>query len=159
MRTSLLFLLLIICSLTASAQSESFATLRNKFRGKPDVVYISTSGLFARAALMIAGERDFKRSIRHIRNFRLVTIPKNAFTEEAVTVNGFRHVLKNDSYVEMTAIRDHGDDVWFYLQEGKNKKQNKYFILIDDDNDVIGIELKGYLDPQELTKRSASARR
>lgn len=156
---SIISAILLLSALTASAQSESFNTLRGKFRGQPDVVCFSASGLLARTALAIAGEHDYKKAIRHIKNFRLVTIPKEAFAHANVTVNGFKNILIKDSFVELTTIRDHGDDVSLYVQEGKKKKHDKYFILIDDDNEVIGIEIKGYIDPNVLTKQSASAQR
>ena len=149
----------VCIAIGATAQSESMITLREKFRGEPNVIYLSASGFVARTVMLMAGERDFKKSIHHIKNLKFVTVPKAAFEKANVSVNGFRNILQKDSFVEITTVRDHGDDVFVYLREGKKRNQNRYFILIDDDHEVIGIEIKGYIDPQELTRRSYSARR
>jgi hypothetical protein len=148
----------LFAAVSASAQSESMMTLRNKFRGQPNVVYVSANGLIAKTVLLMTGERDFKRSIQHVRNLKLVTVPKVEFEKANVTVNGFRKVLASDSFVQLATVRDHGDDVFVYLKEGNKPKHNRYFILIDDDHEVIGIEIRGYIDPNEFSRQTASAR-
>jgi hypothetical protein len=156
MKNILILLMMIFATTSLFAQSESFETLKNKFKGEPNVVHVSTSGLLARAVLVMAGERDFKNSIKHIRRINLVKVPKESFENAEVSVNGFRNILQKDSFVELTTIKDHGDDVSLYLQQAKKKKHNRYFILIDDDHEVVGIEIKGYVDPSQLTKHTTS---
>jgi hypothetical protein len=156
---SIVFILMLCATGSLFAQSESFSTLRNKFRGEPNVVHLNANGLLAKAVLAMAGERDFKKSIKHVRSVRLVTVPKESFKNAEVSVPGFRNILRKDSFVELTTIKDHGDDVSLYLQEAKKKKHNRYFILINEDHQVTGIEIKGYIDPSELAKHTASAKK
>jgi hypothetical protein len=155
----ILIIVMLCASTSLFAQSESFSTLRNKFRGEPNVVYLNTNGLLAKAVLAMAGERDFKKSIKHVRSIRLVTVPKKSFHKAEVSVDGFRNILEKDSFVELTTIKDHGDDVSLYLQEAKKKKHNRYFILINEDHQVVGIEIKGNVNLSELTKHTASAKK
>lgn len=153
MRFSLVIILLLATCATGFSQS-GFETLKNKFRGSENVFSFSTSGLFARTALWIGGERDYKDAIKEIVRVRFITIPKSAFAEKKVTVNGFKKVLEKSNYQELTTIKDHGDNITLYLEEGKKNKHNRYFLLIDQDSEVVGLEIKGYINEKELLKHA-----
>lgn len=153
MRSLVVACLLVISGANVS-QAQAFETLKQKFAGENNVFSISTAGFFARTILMLGGEHEFKKTIRDIERVRLITIPKAAFRNQHVTVNGFRNVLAEDSFESLMRIRDHGDDVSIYLQPGKRTDRNRYFILIENDQDVVAMEIKGYLDPERLIRHS-----
>ena len=108
----------------------------------------------ARTVLWVAGERDFKRAIKDVKNIRLITIPKAAFEEQALSVAGFKKVLQKDSYEELALISDRSDAVGVYLQSTESSNVNRYFILIDNPREVVAVELKGYIDPEILQARA-----
>ena len=157
MRSFTLILALTCCSFLATAQYSSFQTLRNKFGGKEDVFSISTSGFFARTVLWMAGEHDFRKAIKDIHQIRFITIPKKAFREQKVTVAGFKKLVLKDEYEELTSVRDHGDDVTLYIQTGKRDKNNRYFLLIDEKDEVVAMEIKGYVDPDFMVHQASVA--
>jgi hypothetical protein len=144
----------IILSITAlafvGAQSHSFKTLKEKFSESEDVQTFKASGFLARTVLWIAGEKEFIRAIKKVKNIRLITIPKSAFEEQSVSVGGFKKVLTIDSYEELALISDRSDAVGVYLQSNENSNINRYFILIDNPQEVVAVELKGYIDPEIL---------
>ena len=151
---SILVVCLLVITGTGISQAQAFETLKEKFAGEDDVFSISTAGFFARTILMLGGEHEFKKTIRDIERVRLITIPKSAFRKQDVTVNGFRHVLAEDSFESLMRVRDHGDDVSIYIQSGKRTDRNRYFILIESDHDVMAMEIKGYIDPGRLMRHS-----
>lgn len=58
-------------------------------------------------------------------------------------------MLRNDHFEEMVSASEDGDHITVYMQErGKNK--NLYFVLIEGEDEVAAIEIKGYLDPKKL---------
>ncbi len=147
-------LIIFITVSTAFCQSESFITLKNKFHGSDNVHSFATSGFLAKAVLWMAGERDFRDAVKNIKQIRLISIPKREFEANDVTLNGFKKILRKDSFEELATVRDHGDDVTLYLQTNKQVKNNRYFLIVDDESEVIAIEIKGYIDPDVMLKNS-----
>lgn len=148
-------LLLVLVAIVASAQSKSFITLREKFAGEKEVYAFRFSGGFARLALRIAGEHDFYDAIRDVKSLRFIVIPKNAFHEKHLTLGGFRKFAKEDGFEEVASIRDHGDNVDILMQRGKKDSINRYLVLIDDGGEVVAVEMKGNINPEELRREIA----
>ena len=140
--------------LLTQAQSESFQILKSKFSDHDDVCAFSMSGFFARTVLWMAGEHDFNHGIKEIRSVHMITIPKSAFDKEHVTLNGFKKVASRDSYQELLQIRDHGDDVTLLIQHATKNRGSRYLFLVDSDNEVVAIEVKGIIDPELIMKNS-----
>ncbi|HTE31546.1 MAG TPA: DUF4252 domain-containing protein [Chryseolinea sp.] len=131
------------------AQSDSFMTFKDKFYGEDEVYCISVNGFLARTVLSIVGEHEFKHAVRHIRNVRLVTVPKDAFEAKRVSVNGFKEVLKNDDFEEMVTVSERGEHVSVFISEAPDDF-NRYMFLVDDGDSVVLIEATGYIDPEYL---------
>lgn len=154
MKTIFTTVILIISATALSAQSDTFITLRDKFRGQENVLTFSTSGVFARALLFFAGEHDFREAIARVQSISMITVPKKAFEEANVSVGGLKKLARKESFEEMIRIQDHGDDVTVFVREGKHNRSNRYFILIDDSYELVAIEIKGYIDPECLNRNS-----
>jgi len=148
-RTATSIILCLCIATSAWAQSNSFLTFRNKFAGKEDAFSFSTNAFFVRTILWMAGEHEFNQAVRDIKNISLATVPKSAFAEERVTVEGFRKVIKEDAFEEMIRAKDHGDDVTIFARTTQNR-HNRYIILVEEANEVVVIEIKGYVDPEIL---------
>ena len=138
-----------------AAQSNSYQLLKNKFRDQPDVHSFSFNGWMGRIVLNLAGEYEFREAIKEVKYLRLITIPRTEFAAQQVTINGFKKLLKQDSFEELAFIHDQGEDVTIYLRPGSNNK-NYYFVLIEEEREVVAIELKGYLDPKLLNPKNTS---
>jgi hypothetical protein len=145
------FIVLLITSASAIAQSESFLALKDKFNREDDVHHFAVSGFFARSILWMADEHEFYHAIKDVKTIRLIVIPREAFKAQDVTVNGFKKVLKGDGFEELARVKDNGDDVTIYHQ-ATGKKNDRYFVLVEDNNEIVGIELKGYVDAEYLMK-------
>lgn len=142
---------LIVLATQANAQSNSYQTFKDTFKGGEDVHSFSVSGFLARTVLWMADEHEFANAITDIKNIKLVTVPKEEFNARGLSINGFRKVLKEDSFQELAHFRDNGSLVTFFLQEnGKNKLKDRYFILVEEHDEVIGMEMKGSVDMNVL---------
>lgn len=143
--------MVLLLSSTAIAQSNSFQALREKFRGERDVVALHASGSFARTILWIAGEKDFKDAISDVDDIRFIVIPKKAFRANAVSLNGFKKIAREDAFEELARVNDHGDDVTLMMQTSYSKKHdtkdNRYLVVVESSNEVVVMEIKGYIDP------------
>jgi hypothetical protein len=146
-------LLTLLFSSAAFAQSESFKILHEKFAGAPNVVTFRTSGALTRSVLGIAGERNIKKAIRDVRSVRLIVIPRSEFREKQVTLSGFQKIAEKDSFEPLVKVRDGGDDVTLLVQTLK-KKDPRYLFLIDNDNEIVVVEVKGQIDERLLFKDS-----
>jgi hypothetical protein len=142
-------LILLITVGSVSAQSNSYQILKENFKGQPDVHSFSVSGWVGRAILNMAGEYEFRDAIKELKHVRFITIPKAEFEARKLTVKGFKNLLKQDSFQQLAFIRDNGEEVSIYLKEGNNHK-NHYFVLVEDEQEVVAIELKGYIDLEQL---------
>ena len=152
MKSSAVVIAFILVAHISGAQS--FLQIKDKFQGKENVFSFSASGFVARSILWVAGEHDFRHSISRVDRFRLITIPKKVFAEQRVSVRGMKNLIEKDSFVEMLSIKDHGDDVTIYIQEGKGKKNHRYFLIVDSQNEVVVMEMKGYIEPDVLSRNS-----
>lgn len=155
MKTTILTVILLITALcTAHSQSNSFETLKNNFSDEENVISFSASGFLARTVLWMAGEKEFTRAIKQIKTVRFITIPQKAFEAKALSVRGFKKILKDDDYEELALFRDKSDQVSVYLQSDKKRTLNRYFILIENLHDVVAVEIKGFMDPNLLQSKT-----
>jgi hypothetical protein len=148
---TLVFLMAFV-SLTP-AQSKSYRLLKEKFSGSENVYSLRTSGFLARTILRMTGEHEYNDAIRNVRSIRLIVIPKDAFRKQDVTLQGFRKVAKEDGFEELAHVRDHGDDVSILIQTPAQKNlDNRYLLLIEEKDEVVVIEVRGYIDPDLIFK-------
>jgi Domain of unknown function (DUF4252) len=152
---SLFIVLTLIVAISSFAQSNSYQTLKGKFKDQPDVYSFSLSGWMGRAVLKMVGECEFRNAIKDLKHVRLITIPRSEFVAQNVTVKGFKRVLKQDSFQELAIIHERDEEVSIYLREGNNHK-NSYFVLVEEDQEVVAIELTGYLDPMLLNTKNTT---
>lgn len=145
----LVLVLAVASAVPVFAQSESYLTLKDHFRGTKDVYSFKVSGFLCRAALSIAGEHDFREAIRDVSSVRLITIPRDNFGQQNLSVAGFRKYLASDHFESLLTVRDHGELVEFYLQAGSNHN-DVYFVLIEKASEVTAIEIRGAIDLQKL---------
>lgn len=144
-KTLLLIGFALFLSVSATAQSDSFQTLKNTFKHGDEVYSVSVNGLLCRTILRMAGEHEFRDAITDVKNIRVIVIPMKEFRRKDLSVVGFKKILKEDSFQELATVRDSGDDVTVFLQEN-NKERDRYFFLIDEGDEVIAVELKGSVD-------------
>jgi hypothetical protein len=148
-----LFLLVfaLFMAISAKAQSDSYQTLKDTFKGGDDVFSISVNGMLCRTALRLADEHEFCDAITDIKNIRVIVIPTTEFRRKDLSVAGFKKILKEDSFSELATVRDSGDDVYVFLQEN-GKNDDRYFFLIDEGDEVIGVEMKGSVNMNAIYK-------
>jgi hypothetical protein len=152
--TASIALLLLITS-AAFSQSKSFMILKEKFSGAHNSFSFTTSGFFARTILRFSGGHDYVHALRDVKTIRLIVIPEASFKAQHVTLPGFIKVAKQDSFEELAHVRDSGDDVTLLIQSPeKGKDNNRYLVLVDSDNEIVAIEVWGYIDPEELCKHN-----
>lgn len=143
----------VLVAVQTFSQSNSYRTLKNKFNDSPDVHSFSVSGWACKLIFSIAGEYEFKKAVEDIQHIRLITIPKREFETKEVTIKGFKRLLLQDSYEQLAHFRDSGEDVTIYLRESGNKK-NYYFVLVEEEREIVAIELKGYINPDALKDKN-----
>jgi hypothetical protein len=150
----LLFATLLISSSFVYCQSNSYQTLKENFIDRPDVHSFGVSGFFCRMVLGVAGEWEFKEAIKDVQHLRIITMPTQEFVAQGLSVNGYKKLLRKDSFEELASVRDKGDDVTFYLQS--TGKKNRYMVVIQEPDEVVVIEMKGYVDINLLLEKEKS---
>ena len=153
-RIILLVVIVLGANSRTPAQSRSFQALENKFASAADVHTFNTSGLFARTLLWLAGEHEFRKAVKEVKAIRLMTIPVTAFEKHAVSLNGFKKVVKADVFEELVSMRYGRDEVTVYLQTGKHAATNRYLILIYNPEEVVAVEIKGYINVDQLNSQN-----
>jgi Domain of unknown function (DUF4252) len=155
MKTIKILILSLLVGGTVQAQSKSYQTLKDNFADQPDVHSFSVSGWVGRVILNLAGEYEFKEAIKELKHVRIITIPRSEFKAQNLTIKGFKSVLKQDSFQELAFIRDNGEEVSIYLKERNNNK-NHYFVLVEEEQEIVAIEMKGYIDIQQLNPKNTT---
>lgn len=155
MRTfAICVILSVLFTSSLLAQSDSFLALKNKFSDSEDVYCFSTNGFLARTVLWMAGEHEFTDAVKHIDRIRLIVVPKASFRSKGVTLAGFRHILNEDSFEELANVKDHGDNVSLYLKSTP-RRDNRYMVLVEQPDEVVVIEIQGYIDPNLILNHEA----
>ena len=141
---------LLLISTFAFSQSKSYQVLKDHFADEENVHSFNLSGFLCRTAVnmfMDDEEPVLKDLMNDIDHIRLMVIPREEFGNQNLSVNGFRSYLLKDSFDEVMTVRDKGDHVSIFHREEGNKK-NRYFVLVEDESEVVAIEMKGYVDPE-----------
>lgn len=143
---------LLLVSTFGWSQSKSYQTLKDHFDDRPDVHAFSIGGWLCRATLSLAMDENdreialLRKAMANIDHVRFIVIPKEEFKAQGLTVNGFRSYLRKDSFEQLADVRDQGDQVTFYHRSDGTRK-DRYFVLVDEQDEVVAIEMKGYIDP------------
>jgi len=140
---------LIALSSAAFAQSRSFETLRDNFAGGEDVHCFQVSGFLCRAVLWMAGEWEFKEAISDVSSIRVITIPRQNFKSQELSVPGFKEYIRKDNFESLITVKEKGERVEIYIQQAGNRK-DRYLILVEEADEVSVIEVRGHIDIQKL---------
>lgn len=150
MKNLLLFFLLV--SQCALAQSNSFQSLRENFKGEPEVVTLSVKGFFLKTALRIIEQdedENWIKGVRDIKHLRFMHIPIAAFEERGLKLNSFKKYVMKDEFEQLLKLKDGSDDIEIYIQEGY-KNNNRYLVIVDQSSDVNVFEVTGYIDIEKI---------
>ena len=149
-RFTIVVVILLFSAFQGQAQSKSFEILKEQFKDAEDVHSFSIGGFFCRTVLWMVGEEDFRDAIKELNHLRMITIPKENFRERKLTLNGFRKVLQSDHFVSLGTVKEDGEHLEIFLQENGNNRK-RYFVLVEDADEIIGIEMKGEIDLNKLS--------
>lgn len=142
---------LISLSHLSFAQSESYEQLREQFIDRENVHSFSVSGFWCRMLMGWVIEEDeiFRQALQEVKQVRALIVPQQEWRQDFQSSAEFLRTLKGDGFEELATIRDRGEKLSFYIRPD-GKRRNQYFILIEEANEVVAIELRGYLDPELL---------
>ena len=136
------------------AQSDSFSSLRENFEDGQDVVHVSISGFLMRTAIWIMEEDDsWIDAAESVKSFRFMNIPKSEFDSRGLRLNSFRKFVMKDNFQQLLTVKENGDWVEFYMQEGEGKR-NRYLVIAEAEDEVSVFELTGYIDLEKLASRN-----
>jgi len=147
MKKTTLFLL-FCTTLTASlAQSRSYQDLQRNFGDHPEVRSFGISGPLCRLAVSIFSHEDQEAAdvLEGIKHVRFISIPMEEFDNKGLSVRGFQSRLTRDNFELVANFRDSGSDVSLYQRTEKNN--DRYFLLVEDNDELLAFEMKGYIDP------------
>ena len=152
-------LLFLATSLTAAAQSDSFITLKEKFRGAPEVNSVRVGGFFVRTVLWLASETDWREEIQDVRSVSVINIPQKAFRERNLKIGGFKKLLQKDDFEEAIQAKEGDEKITIYMRDGGRGDTNLYFLLVEEANEVTAIEIRGKLDLKKIIEKHLKEKR
>jgi len=141
--------ILLLVLLGSYGQSRSYQAMKDTFIGGEDVHAISVNGILCRMVLGWADENRFRQAITEVKSLKLILVPKAEFRAQGLTVSQFKKMLHKDSFEELAFFRDENELVSIFLQENERNK-DRYFILVESTEKVMGIEIRGNVDLNAL---------
>jgi len=146
----------LLVSGIAFAQSNSYESLRDNFKGGEDVVSMSIGGFLLKTTLWIIeneeADETWMEGIKEINHLRFINIPKAEFANRGLKLNSFRKYVIKDGFEQLLVVKEESEEVQIYVQESA-KKRNRYLIIAEEDNEVTVFEFTGYIDIEKLTAR------
>jgi hypothetical protein len=153
MKKTLTLFILLVPSFVFS-QSNSFSSLKENFAGGEDVVHVILGGFFMRTAIWMMDEDDsWLEAAEGVKNFRFMNIPKREFEERGLKLNSFRKFVMKDNFQQLLTVKENGEWVEFYIQEGE-KNKNRYLVIAEAEDEVSVFELTGFIDLEKLAERN-----
>lgn len=149
MKKYILSIFLLLTITAANSQHNSIHVLKDRFRDEADVHSFKVEGLMARLALKVIDDHELKKAVSGIRSIEFIVIPKEAFVQQRVSVNGYKRFLEENHYEHLMEVKDNGEVISFMLAPGKQR--DYYVVIVDGVNEVVVMELKGHIDPALLT--------
>jgi hypothetical protein len=149
MKKYILFVFLLLTITAANSQHNSIRVLKDRFRDEADVHSFKVEGLMARLALKVIDDHELKKAVSGVRSIEFIVIPKEAFVQQRVSVNGYKRFLEENRYEHLMEVKDNGEVISFMLAPGKQR--DYYVVIVDGVNEVVVMELKGHIDPTLLT--------
>lgn len=149
MKAKLTLAFIILLAGTSYGQSSSFELLRDKFIDTENVQAISVGGFFCRTVMWMTGEDELREAIQELKHVRMITIPKQNFRQQKLSLAGFKKVLQSDRFESIAAIAEPDEKVEVFMQQ-TDSRTDRYFVLVEDNNEVVAIELKGKIDVAKL---------
>lgn len=151
MKLKIALLLLLTVSIGVQAQYSGIRPLKDRFKGEEDVHSFKLGGFMARVIFsMVIEEEDYQDAIKEIRSIDFITIPKQAFEDQHVSVAGYKKFLEEKGFANLMDVRDNGDHVTIYMAP-ETGRHERYLIVADEGSDVTVIEMKGHIDPSKLS--------
>lgn len=147
----LLLSFIVLGGVSALAQSRSYQALKDNFADRPEVQSFSVDGWLGRMVLNMAGEEELRNAMKDLKHARFIIIPRDEFARQNLSVNGFKSLIKKDMFQSLAEVREPGETVSIYIQEGKTSSRNRYLVLVEEETEIVAIELTGYLDPAKLS--------
>jgi hypothetical protein len=142
---------LLFFSLATFAQSAGMYAMKQRFKGADDVHHFKVGGALARMAFKFIDDQEFKEAVQEIKSVEFITIPREHFQREGVTIRGYQKFLEENHFDELMQVRDNHDNVSVYLAPESTSKYDRYLILVDNQSEVVLIELRGRIDPTKLS--------
>lgn len=149
MKSFILSLVLMLTISAANSQHNSIRVLKDRFKGEADVHSFKLEGFMARLALKFVDDTELKKAVSGIRSIEFITIPKEAFKQQRVSVGGYKKFLEENHYESLMEVKDNGEVVSFMLAPGKSR--DYYVVIVDNPREVVVFELKGHIDPAMIT--------
>ena len=137
--------------LLSFSQSKSYQVLENHFRGKKDVHAFKLNGVLCRMAVNLTtiDEPMLRAMSRNIRHIRLMVIPNSEFEKQSLSVDGFKSYLSKDSFEPLATVREKNDHISFF-HSADNNQEERYFVVVQETNEVVASEMMGTMDPSAL---------
>jgi Domain of unknown function (DUF4252) len=145
----LIILVFVLSTASAFAQSRSFQALQAKFQGKKNVHAFSVNGMLCRIILKAttANDEALQELTRNIRHVRIIVIPQDEFVRQQASLSSFKSYMKKDEFEELIMVKKHHDHVSLYRRED-DKKNPRYFLLVEEPDQVVAVEMRGDIDPE-----------
>ncbi len=149
MRTLIVTLVFLMTSLLGYTQSSGLHVLKKKFKGEADVHAFKLNGLLARLAIKMIDDEPFQEAVSSIRSIEFISIPKSAFSDQHLSVQGYKKFLVENRFENLMDVRDNGEHISVLLAPGA--RDERYVIIVDEGNEVIVFEMKGHINPAHFT--------
>lgn len=155
MRLVILTIVLTITTMASFAQSSGINVLKQRFKGEADVHAFKVNGLLARLAIKMIDDEPFQEAVSGIRSVEFITIPKSAFNDQNVSIQGYKKFLLENRFESLMDVRDNGEHISVLL--APDSKHERYLIIVDEGSEVIVFEMKGHINPAHFTSGKITA--
>jgi hypothetical protein len=68
------------------------------------------------------GNTNSYDAVKRVKRISVITIPRESFKREEVSVSGFKKIMRKDSFQELARMKEDGDVITFYMKVNRNQR-------------------------------------
>ena len=130
--------------------------LINKYQGKEGFTTVVINSSLFDIIAAIDDDEDLQKMKGMIDNIRIIAMEDHSNSSNINFFDEIKSQVDSKSYVELMTVKEHNNDVVFYIKYAADKDIEELLLVAGGDDDNAVISIKGNINLKELASLSNS---
>jgi hypothetical protein len=132
--------------------------LISKYQGQKGFTTVVINSAMFDIAAALDDDEDLQKMKGMIDNVRIIAMEEYISDETINFFNELKSQVNTKSYVELMTVKEHDNDVVFYVKYAENKDIEELLLVVGGSDDNAVISIKGKMNLKQLASLSKSVK-